>query len=155
MNGTRKEYLVTYRVSLTPVKVIDDFLPSFGLHATWPFKERAQLGNVVDPRKLRDELSIALHDMQVVAAADSAVKNQDKDKNKKVTYVIVLIDPDAPSRERPEWGEFCHWVASGTLAPPAVGPPPPPGGTPKARSRARRWWVSPVPTFPFQFCPFL
>jgi phosphatidylethanolamine-binding protein (PEBP) family uncharacterized protein len=25
---------------------------------------------------------------------------------------MVLTDPDAPSREDPKWGEFCHWIAS-------------------------------------------
>lgn len=26
-------------------------------------------------------------------------------------YIIVLTDPDAPSREDPKWSEFCHWIA--------------------------------------------
>ncbi|UZP39349.1 hypothetical protein NXS19_007165 [Fusarium pseudograminearum] len=30
------------------------------------------------------------------------------------TYVVVLTDPDAPSRDDPKWSEFCHWIAAGT-----------------------------------------
>lgn len=26
-------------------------------------------------------------------------------------YIIVMTDPDAPSREDPKWSEFCHWIA--------------------------------------------
>jgi phosphatidylethanolamine-binding protein (PEBP) family uncharacterized protein len=29
-----------------------------------------------------------------------------------MTYVITLTDPDAPSRDNPEWSEMCHWIAS-------------------------------------------
>lgn len=31
-----------------------------------------------------------------------------------MSYVIVLTDPDAPSRDDPKWSEFCHWIAVGT-----------------------------------------
>lgn len=27
-------------------------------------------------------------------------------------YVITLTDPDAPSRDNPEWSEMCHWIAT-------------------------------------------
>lgn len=30
-----------------------------------------------------------------------------------MTYVLVMTDPDAPSRDNPEWSEFCHWVVAG------------------------------------------
>ncbi|AEO56593.1 hypothetical protein MYCTH_2125577 [Thermothelomyces thermophilus ATCC 42464] len=49
MNGTRKEYSST---TSSP--------PAACTGPTWPSKERARLGNIVDPRKLRDEPSIAL-----------------------------------------------------------------------------------------------
>jgi hypothetical protein len=88
--------------------VIDDFLPSLGLHATWPSHERAELGNILPPSQLDDEPSIALHDMSTAATTTSS---------EKVTYAIVLTDPDAPSRDSPAWAEFCHWVAAGTLQP--------------------------------------
>jgi len=103
--------------------VIDDFLPSLGLHATWPSKERARLGNTIDPKRLQDEPTIALHDMQAAAAASSSSSSS----SSKITYVIALTDPDAPSRDKPEWSEFCHWAASGRLEP-ALCDPKDPGG---------------------------
>lgn len=42
-----------------------------------------------------------------------------------VTYVIALTDPDAPSRDKPKWSEFCHWIASGTLKPALCDPKDP------------------------------
>jgi hypothetical protein len=91
--------------------VIDDFLPSLGLHATWPPYERALLGNEIDPKELHDEPSIALHDTQTSSSS--------------VSYVITLTDPDAPSRDKPKWSEFCHWIASGTLKPTLCDPKDP------------------------------
>jgi len=29
-----------------------------------------------------------------------------------MTYTIALTDPDAPSRDDPEWSEICHWIAT-------------------------------------------
>ena len=29
-----------------------------------------------------------------------------------MTYVVTLTDPDAPSRDNPEWSEMCHWIAA-------------------------------------------
>ncbi|KAK4246718.1 phosphatidylethanolamine-binding protein [Corynascus novoguineensis] len=103
--------------------VIDDFLPSIGLHATWPSEERALLGNVVDPEALHDEPLITLHDMR--AASTTATRaDTEKKKKKQITFVIVLTDPDAPSHDNPKWSEFCHWIASGRLPPPEQKPPP-------------------------------
>ncbi|KAK3297290.1 phosphatidylethanolamine-binding protein [Chaetomium fimeti] len=94
--------------------VIDDFLPSLGLHATWPsHHKRAELGNTLPPSQLGDEPSIALHDMR----ASSQNPTTTTSSSKKVTYAITLTDPDAPSRNAPAWGEFCHWVAAGVLEP--------------------------------------
>lgn len=28
---------------------------------------------------------------------------------------LVMTDPDAPSKDNPEWAEYCHWVAETTL----------------------------------------
>jgi hypothetical protein len=97
---------------ITSWPVLDDFVPSLGLHVTWSFWERALLGNTLPPDKLQDEPTIALHD--ILAAALTAPKNA---RAANVTYVITLTDPDAPSRDEPEWSEFCHWVASGVLKP--------------------------------------
>ncbi|KAH6850565.1 phosphatidylethanolamine-binding protein [Chaetomium sp. MPI-CAGE-AT-0009] len=94
--------------------VIDDFLPSLGLHATWPSHwKRAELGNILLPSQLHDEPFIALHDMRTAATTS----HPSTTVSGKVTYAIALTDPDAPSRDDPAWAEFCHWLAAGTLRP--------------------------------------
>lgn len=30
-----------------------------------------------------------------------------------MTYVVTLTDPDAPSRDDPQWSEMCHWIIAG------------------------------------------
>ena len=45
-------------------------------------------------------------------------------------YCMIMTDPDAPSREKPSYRNFCHWVASDCLGQasdilPYVGPGPP------------------------------
>ncbi|KAI1456856.1 PEBP-like protein [Annulohypoxylon moriforme] len=80
--------------------VIDKFLPSFLLDAEWSSGERARLGNTVKVDKVQDEPTITVH--QGRAAQKSSA-----------TYVVIITDPDAPSRDNPEWSEFCHFIAMG------------------------------------------
>ncbi|KAF2187193.1 PEBP-like protein [Zopfia rhizophila CBS 207.26] len=81
--------------------VIDDFVPSLTLSVSWP-KKRASLGNTIKPKHVQDQPSIKLHDET----------NPDGCATTNMTYVITLTDPDAPSRDNPEWSEFCHWIAA-------------------------------------------
>ncbi|KAF1959189.1 PEBP-like protein [Byssothecium circinans] len=81
--------------------VIDDFLPSLTVSVSWG-KRTADLGNTIKPKHLQDEPTITLHDS--TGSDISATSN--------LTYVITLTDPDAPSRDNPEWSEMCHWIAS-------------------------------------------
>ncbi|KAI8940430.1 hypothetical protein NX059_004118 [Plenodomus lindquistii] len=81
--------------------VIDDFLPSLTLSVSWSKKE-AKLGNTIKPKKLQKQPDIVLHDITNNIDA-SAVG---------ISYVITLTDPDAPSRDNPEWSEMCHWIAT-------------------------------------------
>ncbi|KAJ4372107.1 hypothetical protein N0V83_003880 [Neocucurbitaria cava] len=82
--------------------VIDDFLPSLTLSVTWS-KEQAKLGNTIKPKYLQDQPTISLHDE---TDHDSFSTKPD------LTYIVTLTDPDAPSRDNPEWSEMCHWIAS-------------------------------------------
>jgi phosphatidylethanolamine-binding protein (PEBP) family uncharacterized protein len=54
--------------------------------------------------------------IQRLPSTPASFKRHSK-KHHKITYAIVLTDPDAPSREDPDWAEFCHWVAAGVLKP--------------------------------------
>lgn len=81
--------------------VIDDFLPSLTLSVSWSKKDAA-LGNTIKPKHLQDEPSIELHDLT----------SHENSYSSRMTYVVTLTDPDAPSRDNPEWSEMCHWIAA-------------------------------------------
>lgn len=68
---------------------------------SWKKKE-AELGNTIKPSGLQDQPTIKLYDE--TSPSGCATKN--------MTYVITLTDPDAPSRDNPEWSEMCHWIAA-------------------------------------------
>jgi phosphatidylethanolamine-binding protein (PEBP) family uncharacterized protein len=84
------------------VVVIDDFLPSLTVSVTWSHNRAAKLGNTIKPKHLQDQPAIALHD--ITHTIDSTKHG--------LSYVVTLTDPDAPSRDDPEWSEMCHWIAS-------------------------------------------
>ncbi|OCL04554.1 PEBP-like protein [Glonium stellatum] len=84
--------------------VIDDFLPSLTLSVSWP-KKNANLGNTIKPKHVQDTPTIELYD-EITSTSRSSCKSN-------MTYVITLTDPDAPSRDNPEWSEMCHWIAAG------------------------------------------
>lgn len=81
--------------------VVDDFLPSLTLSVDWS-KKSADLGNTVKPKHVQNQPSITLHDDTSPETLAST----------NMTYVITLTDPDAPSRDNPEWSEMCHWIAA-------------------------------------------
>jgi phosphatidylethanolamine-binding protein (PEBP) family uncharacterized protein len=81
--------------------VIDDFLPSLTLSITWP-DDHADLGNTIKPKHLQSQPTITLRDE--TSSLEPTVSD--------MTYVITLMDPDAPSRDNPKWSEMCHWIAT-------------------------------------------
>lgn len=86
--------------------VIDDFLPSLTLNITWPSNETADLGNTIKPDDLQKAPAIKLDDDPSSSSAKGPCKSN-------MTYVLAVTDPDAPSRDNPEWSEFCHWIVAG------------------------------------------
>ncbi|KAF1986198.1 PEBP-like protein [Aulographum hederae CBS 113979] len=83
--------------------VIDDFAPSLLLNVTWPSDEPAELGNTINPKLLQKMPSLQLFDP---LTSSSPVPASD------MQYTVALTDPDAPSRDDPEWSEICHWIAT-------------------------------------------
>ncbi|USP76915.1 Carboxypeptidase Y inhibitor [Curvularia clavata] len=82
--------------------VIDDFLPSLTLSIAWE-DAKAKLGNTVKPKHLQKQPTVVLHD-------DTSPDG--KYASSRMSYIITLTDPDAPSRDNPKWSEMCHWIAS-------------------------------------------
>ncbi|KAI1107635.1 PEBP-like protein [Jackrogersella minutella] len=89
--------------------VIDKFLPSFLLDAEWSSGERVELGNTVKVDEVQDEPTFTVHQSRPAASLSLAGERF----NSNVTYTITITDPDAPSRDNPEWSEFCHFIATG------------------------------------------
>ena len=85
--------------------VLDDFVPSYALFVSWKHDKTALLGNTLDPSNLQKAPSVTL---QIPKWKENIV-----DYGREGTHVITLTDPDAPSRDKPKWSEFCHWIGTG------------------------------------------
>ncbi|RGP61086.1 hypothetical protein FLONG3_10641 [Fusarium longipes] len=88
--------------------VIDDFPPALGLRASWK-RDSADLGNTLKPGHLKKSPSIHLDKVESDSSLETLLK-------KHATFVLVLTDPDAPSRDDPKWSEFCHWIATTSIS---------------------------------------
>ncbi|KAL2683383.1 hypothetical protein Neosp_007853 [[Neocosmospora] mangrovei] len=119
------------RAKIIPT-VIDDFTPILELIVSWKHV-RGNLGNTVHPPYLQNEPSVYLDHAGAKVASDIMTDSS-------MTYVIVMTDPDAPSRQNPKWSEFCHWIRASYPALDSVTgrvrrdlveykPPAPPAGT--------------------------
>ena len=84
--------------------MIDDFLPSLTLSVSWP--KNADLGNTIKSKHVQDTPTIELYNETTSSLHSDCCKSN-------MTYVVTLTDPDAPSRDNPEWSEICHWIAAG------------------------------------------
>ena len=93
------------RFDTDSVQVIADFVPKYYLHADWPDHQHANLGNTMDPGKLKAQPAIKLY-------SGSPHANHDDP-----TYIITITDPDAPSHADPKWSEVCHFIATNMPAP--------------------------------------
>ncbi|KAK3111580.1 carboxypeptidase Y inhibitor [Teratosphaeriaceae sp. CCFEE 6253] len=84
--------------------VLDVFPPSVTLSL---FYENAtvEVGNTIDPSQTQKAPDVHF----IAWVPDSAAMALKKG----VQLTIALTDPDAPSREEPEWSEICHWIATG------------------------------------------
>ena len=89
---------------------------------TWK-KAIADLGNSIKPKKAKKQPSIALFDVVPSSHSSSNNGNEGPIKllNDKIQLTIALTDPDAPSRDDPEWSQFCHWIATDVKLSPASG----------------------------------
>lgn len=84
--------------------VFDAFKPFLKLEVKWKHAA-AEVGNTVKPSKVQDTPTVSfigtLPDLFSAATADGVPQ-----------LTLALTDPDAPSRENPEWSQICHWLAT-------------------------------------------
>ncbi|KAA8616549.1 Phosphatidylethanolamine-binding protein [Pyrenophora tritici-repentis] len=104
LNGPKNVQAVRAKLHSAEIipTVIDDFLPSLTLSITWP-SVHAKLGNTIPPVNLTHQPTVSLHD-------DTSPDG--KHMTSDMSYVLTLTDPDAPSRDNPEWSEMCHWIVA-------------------------------------------
>lgn len=81
--------------------VFDVFEPKVTLSLFYE-NATAEVGNTVDPSKTQKA-----PDVQFIASVPDYMAMSG------VQLTIAVTDPDAPSRDNPEWSEICHWVATG------------------------------------------
>jgi phosphatidylethanolamine-binding protein len=84
--------------------VFDTFEPQLTLSIFWE-NATAEVGNTIDPSRTQKAPDIQLID-HVPGKHGPASFISD------VQLTIALTDPDAPSRDNPEWSEICHWIAT-------------------------------------------
>ncbi|CUS12511.1 unnamed protein product [Tuber aestivum] len=83
--------------------VVDDFTPTTMISIAYPnANKEVSLGNTLKPEDAQEKPTIQI-------TPEGTDESQ--------TYTIVLTDPDAPSRDNPEWSEFCHWIVTDVKLP--------------------------------------
>lgn len=83
---------------------LDSFDPLVQLNARFLSSgEEASFGNTLTPVDAQGKPSIEVLPFPKEDSIPSSLLGK--------TAYIVMTDPDAPSRENPEWAEFCHWIA--------------------------------------------
>ena len=82
--------------------VIDTFDPLLTVTVSWSDAE-ADYGNTINPSKTKKQPKIKFVD---------SLPSIWSDKDEMPQLTIAMSDPDAPSRDNPEWSEICHWIAT-------------------------------------------
>lgn len=82
--------------------VIDPFKPFLTVNVTW-HKASADYGNTVNPSKTQKTPEVTFHD---------GLPNSVWSNGETPQLTLAMTDPDAPSRDNPEWSEICHWIAT-------------------------------------------
>lgn len=90
--------------------MLDPFVPLLTLNVTWK-KATADVGNTIKPKKAKKQPSVHFYD--TVPSTHRADNNGALTSlSSGIQLTVALTDPDAPSRDNPEWSQICHWVAT-------------------------------------------
>ena len=82
------------------------FVPTHLFSIVYPTKE-VMLGNVFTKDETQEEPIVSFEPMNMpVEQADNTGDGQES------SYTLAMFDPDVPSREKPEFKSFRHWVVS-------------------------------------------
>jgi len=79
-----------------------------------------ELGNSIEVEKAQDEPKVGFVSnvrcsfFPFLSLTDRAKEREQEPTNEKQDdHLLLLIDPDAPSRNDPKWGPFLHWIQPG------------------------------------------
>ncbi|GAB7342425.1 hypothetical protein MBLNU457_g0635t2 [Dothideomycetes sp. NU457] len=99
-------------------QVIDRFEPQINLNISWSAPNTTvEVGNTLNVSDLSSIPNVKFESLAVpppLSWTDILKDKKNKHGKCKKTpqLTLVLTDPDAPSRENPENGEFAHWIAT-------------------------------------------
>ncbi|KAI7651489.1 hypothetical protein KC318_g15658, partial [Hortaea werneckii] len=88
--------------------VLDSFHPKLALDISWKHAT-AHVGNTVDPDRLQKPPKTTLSSLN---HGEDTSETSPLLKPEEMQLTISLTDPDAPSRENPEWAQVCHWITT-------------------------------------------
>jgi phosphatidylethanolamine-binding protein len=69
---------------------------------TW-HNATADYGNTINPKKTKNQ-----PDVEIINSDPSYLSHGKKAPQ----LTLAMTDPDAPSRDNPEWSEICHWIVT-------------------------------------------
>jgi len=84
--------------------VLNTFKPYLTLSVSWK-KATAEIGNTIKPKKVQDAPDVHFVDTLPDFASTWTESNHPQ-------LTLALTDPDARSRDNPDWSEMCHWIAT-------------------------------------------
>lgn len=101
--------LALRRAEIVPDVLPSTFTPILLFSVVYPAGCEVTTGNTLLREDTLDEPDIVVTPMNLpFANADST--GEGEDLAKEVSYTLVMVDPDAPSRADPEHRQFRHWI---------------------------------------------
>ncbi|CAK4032034.1 Hypothetical predicted protein [Lecanosticta acicola] len=84
--------------------VLDQFQPFLTVSVSWK-KAKASIGNTIKPKRVQKTPHVSLVDELPDLSFAEAFRGLPQ-------LTLALTDPDARSRDNPDWSEMCHWIAT-------------------------------------------
>lgn len=90
--------------------VLSQFTPKLSIAVSWPASNTsAEIGNTLSPSAVQSKPNISF----VAPTAHDISQSNITALKSDVQLTLALTDPDAPSRENPEWSQYLHWLVTG------------------------------------------
>jgi hypothetical protein len=97
------------REGIIPDVLPPAFTPTLLFSVVYPAGCEVATGNTLLREDTLDEPDVIITPMNLpFANADST--GEGEDLTREVSYTLVMVDPDAPSRRDPRYRQFRHWV---------------------------------------------